>query len=199
MKTINSPLISLIFANIISIIVVILGNWNISEILFLYMLQGIIICSFIPSKIGASNKFTKEELKIAKIKLFLYFVYILSINVIITVLTYDLQFESNASVFFIMLTITIFIFNHMFSFFKYNLKFKLEKTLPPKYTFSKGYLRIVPLHLTLFLGIYLSNIPDGILIFLITKSVVDVLAHILEHRVKPSKTISRSKGFSAKS
>ncbi len=60
----NVPVISLLFANIITIVLAIVGNWDVAAVMFVYWAQSVIIGLFtVVSILGADSSFLAADLR----------------------------------------------------------------------------------------------------------------------------------------
>ena len=75
-------------------------------------------------------------------------------------------------------TALLFLGNHVFSYF-YNKPRDTGRQKIGTLMFYP-YARIIPMHLTLILGVFLDG---GLLLFLLLKTLADVIMHVVEHRV----------------
>ena len=80
---------------------------------------------------------------------------------------------------YILFAALIFFLNHCFSYI-YNKPRDTELQNISKLMFYP-YLRIIPMHLTIIIGVFTSG---GLLIFLILKMMADGIMHVFEHRGK---------------
>ncbi len=60
----NFPVISLIFANVVTIVLAIIGNWDVATVMFIYWAQSVIIGIFsVISILGADTESLRENLQ----------------------------------------------------------------------------------------------------------------------------------------
>ncbi len=77
--------------------------------------------------------------------------------------------------------IAIFFFNHAFSY-RYNLKKDLASLPNIGTLLFFPYARVIPMHLIIFIGLWAGRgSPVTLFFFLLLKSGVDILMHIIEH------------------
>ena len=84
------------------------------------------------------------------------------------------------SILFILLSIGLFFLNHLFSFIK-NFKHDTEKKQGFNGVLLLPFIRTLPMHLIILFGFILLD-NKGIVIFLVLKTIVDVIMHNWEHR-----------------
>ena len=78
--------------------------------------------------------------------------------------------------------ILAFLASHVFSF-RYNIQEDLKGRPNIGTMMFLPYARVVPMHLTIIFGIGFSSSPQALLLFLILKTIADVVMHVVEHRV----------------
>ncbi|MEI6887285.1 MAG: DUF6498-containing protein, partial [bacterium] len=92
---------------------------------------------------------------------------------------------------FILLGGLIFFLNHIYSYYKNKPKDNEKQNLGKIFLFP--FIRIIPMHLIIFLGAAFAQINYNIpllLVFLILKTIADLIMHIVEHNF-----IARSDGI----
>jgi hypothetical protein len=85
---------------------------------------------------------------------------------------------NSADLIYIIPTALLFLGNHIYSY-RYNRPRDIGKPNIGTLMFYP-YARIVPMHITLILGVFLGG---PLLLFLLLKTLADVIMHIVEHRV----------------
>lgn len=207
----NIPLVSLIAANIVTIILAILQNWDVATVMFIYWVQSIIIGLFtvislltavnvtvnagsdagIPSKplSAFQEKWGFPLFKCGLAGFFVvhygFFHYAYYFFIVESGLFGQVNF-SNPDLY---LACGLFFLNHLYSFYYYR-----EKPAPGTDTlcedFAKPYGRIIPMHLTIIFGGIVTLVLQafGILstlpvlvLFLILKTWADMDMHIKKH------------------
>lgn len=89
----------------------------------------------------------------------------------------DTELISSAGPWVVLVAAGAFFVNHLFSYL-YNRK-KESKKQKIGTVMTYPYLRIIPMHLMIVFGLYTSG---GLLIFLVLKTIADIVMHIIEHR-----------------
>lgn len=74
----------------------------------------------------------------------------------------------------------IFLTNHSFSFYK-NLKKDTEKKQNIGRVMLFPYARILPMHIIIVMGLLINPTTNSILLFLILKTIADLIMHQKEH------------------
>ncbi len=183
--------LSLLVTNIIVIIIALTKNWNALTLIWIYWFQSLIIGFFTFIKILRK----KEQLNKIPMALFFVFHYGFFHFVYFTFLSFADIFSSriNISIVSILITSGMFFVNHLFSFL-YN-KDK-DKNMKINDLMFSAYKRILPIHFIILLAgfisiplIFLDSLFNGIadnmiiFIFLVLKTIVDVIFHIKVHKV----------------
>jgi hypothetical protein len=188
--------LALLGSNLITIILALAQHWSLLTIMWIYWSQSVIIGVFSFIKILSLKDFSTEDfysngklvLPTTKTKVstafffafhygffhFVYMIFLLSFT-----LTDAISFGRLVSVGSIVFAACIFFVNHMFSYF-YNRKHDTKKQNIGSIMFFP-YARIIPMHLTIIFGMFLG--PASIVLFLILKTVADLIMHVVEHRM----------------
>lgn len=184
---------SLIGANLISIFLALLEGWSLQDLMIIYWAQSVIIGIFNAKRMLALKEFSTEGMsqnrkpvtatRKSKRSLagffamhyggfhFVYLVFILS----------DERNAFDGNLFFLVLCVLVFLFNHYYSFVEYRLQDAGRKPNIGNIMFFP-YVRIVPMHLTIILGGAIGETGTGtLLLFLVLKTVADVIMHRIEH------------------
>jgi hypothetical protein len=200
----------LILSNIFTIIVALLERWSLSEVIWIYWSQNIIIGFYNWKRIHCLKQFSTEGFTINnqpvsptkatqnKVAIFFalhYGFFHLVYLLFLLIESADISGLFNLSA---MMCIIVFAINHRFSFLH-----NLEKDLNRKPNIGKvmlfPYARIIPMHLTiLFGGFFVYHSAVMLVFFLSLKSLADLIMHLFEHREErkltgsPSSESSRS-------
>ncbi|MGI9204297.1 MAG: DUF6498-containing protein [Woeseiaceae bacterium] len=189
----RKSVVSLIGANMISIVLALKEGWNLQDLMIIYWAQSVIIGIFSAKRMLALSNFTtvgmwqngkpvpmtpKTKRSMAGFFAMHYggfhFVY----------LVFILSNERNAfdgNLFFLTLCVLVFLVNHYISFTEYREQDAIRTPNIGNIMFFP-YLRIVPMHLTIILGGAFTGAGTGMLLFfLILKTLADVLMHRIEH------------------
>ncbi len=175
-------------------------NWNLLQIMFIYWCQSVIIGIFTFFKILDLKKFTTKNVYInnrpvppsVSTKLSMGFFFLLHYGFfhfgyylfIATNPFFKTNSQSTFTGLTIILIITIFFINHLFSFF-YNREKNANKTQNIGTVMFFPYLRIIPMHMTILFGsIFIKQgLPQiSLILFLILKTLADVSMHLIEHK-----------------
>ena len=183
----------LIISNLITIVLAVYEKWDLSEIMWIYWGQSIIIGIFNYRRILDLKKFSTTgytsgglqpkptiETKKSTAKFFAlhyggfhfgYFVFMFK----------EKNELSNDSLIFIILCVVVFFFNHMYSYF-HNRERDMKRVPNIGTMMFFPYLRIIPMHLTIILGgIFGKTSAFGLIIFLVLKTFADLIMHMIEH------------------
>ncbi|MDO8628091.1 MAG: DUF6498-containing protein [Candidatus Diapherotrites archaeon] len=194
----DPTLVALVLSNIITLVTAIVFNWSLFVVLWIYWLQSIIIGFFNFVRILSLKDFSTEGFTIGKVtpgpsvavKIgtaiffavhfgFFHFIYAMFLG------GFSAFFGQMTLMdfFYILFTGVIFFANHLFSFI-YHKSENSEKNIG-KIMFAP-YSRIIPMHLTIIIGLPLSFLFGGkltIILFLGLKTIADAVMHINEHKL----------------
>jgi len=191
---------SLLLANGVTILLAVTQNWNVLALMWVYWSQSIVIGFLNFLRIRQLREFSTEGLiinghpveptqetknHIARFFLLHYGGFHLGYFIFLSVfsLTGILGNAAgngldSADSKYIVPTALLFLGNHVFSYF-YNRPSDTGRQKIGTLMFYP-YARIIPMHLTLILGVFLSG---GLLLFLLLKTLADLIMHVVEHRV----------------
>jgi hypothetical protein len=207
----NFPVISLIFANLVTIILAILGNWDLATMMFIYWAQSIIIGIFtVISLLGADTAALGADLQkpiderggSEKISPRFVWTYKCILAGFFTLhyglfhwgyYTFIVESGLFGTVNFadsnIWLSCALFFANHLYS----HITYRHERPKGSGYVneqFFTPYRRIIPMHLTIIFGsivifaLEVLGITSTILVlvfFLLLKTYSDISAHLIKH------------------
>jgi len=176
----------LILTNIFVIFLAIYEKWDLSTLLWIYWFQSIIIGLFTFIKILNLKNFTTENFYInhraveptKQTKNFTAFFFLIHYGAFhLGYLTFLLKETSFNFSFVILLGIVSFASNHLYSFIK-NFKQDTEKKQNIGKVMFFPYARIIPMHIIIVSGLFFQ---EGLIIFLVLKSIADLIMHQIEH------------------
>ncbi len=188
----------LFLSNCFVIVLAVVQQWYIGELLWVYWLQNIIIGFFNWRRISNLKEFSTKGFKIngkpalptkktkkstARFFLIHYSIFHLAYLVFLLFVTPALEqrFLLHGAI-----GLAIFLFNHTFSY-HYNKERDAAGCPDIGNMMFFPYLRIIPMHLIIFIGAYFGG--DSMItlfFFLMLKTAVDLLMHILGHRLMQS-------------
>jgi hypothetical protein len=182
------PLLSLLLANAITIALALLQDWPLGTVLAVYWFQSVTIGLFtIVRLLGVpdSGEGRQRYKGIALAGFFalhyglFHLVYLVFIAAFALTGTYGIPDPLG-----IALGCAVFFVNHLVSF----LWYRPREEASPEAIFSEPYSRIVPMHLTIIAGGFLTAMLPGatgtrlvLLLFLLLKTGADVVAHQRQH------------------
>jgi hypothetical protein len=208
----NYPVVSLVCANIVTIVLAILGNWDLATVMFIYWAQSIIIGIFsVVSILGADTAALQADLQrpideqggTQRVSLRFTWLYKCILAGFFT-LHYGLfhlgyffiivDSEIFGAVDFadpsIWLACSLFFANHLYSHITYQHEGPKDYRFVNENFFSP-YQRIIPMHLTIIFGsivivvLMAVGIPTTLpvlVLFLLLKTYSDISAHLIRHR-----------------
>jgi hypothetical protein len=188
----------LILANVITMIFAVAQKWNVTDVMWVYWSQSVIIGLFTYRRIMDLRYFTTKGMKVnnvpvepteaakretARFFLLHYGFFHLVYFVFLWVLSTHVSVFSAIGM---VACAVSFLMNHWFSYNK-NRESDMNRTLNLGTIFMTPYLRIIPMHLTIIIGGMLVIEGEmsvlALLLFLILKTFADVTMHIIEHRI----------------
>ena len=182
------PLLSLLLANAVTIALALLQDWPLGTVLAVYWFQSVTIGLFtfvrllgVPAGGDGRERFKGIALAgffAVHYGLF-HLVYLVFLVSFALTGTYGI-----ADPLGIALGCAVFFANHLVSF----LWYRPREEASPEAIFAEPYARIVPMHLTIIFGAFLTAMLPGatgtrlvLLLFLLLKTVADVAAHLKKH------------------
>ncbi len=183
----------LIISNLITIVLAVYERWDLSEIMWIYWGQGVIIGYFNRKRILDLKEFStsgfhindqpvKPTKKTQKTTATFFAIHYGFFHLVYSVFLFDQRhsFSSNTLI-FILLCVVIFFFNHRFSYF-HNRERDMNRVPNIGTIMFFPYLRIIPMHLTIIIG---SSFGKGsswaLILFLVLKTIADLIIHMIEH------------------
>lgn len=183
--------LSLLISNLVTIVLAVAQKWDISVLMWIYWCQSVIIGFSNFVRILSLQEFTtkgfrinrkpveptkRTQVKTAFFFLFHYgFFHLIYVIFLTTSSKLDIQDLTP-----VILCVAIFLVNHSFSFL-YNKKRDLARTPNIGKVMFFPYARIVPLHLTIIFGSMLGKGMGKLILFLILKTMADLIMHGVEH------------------
>ena len=205
----NSTLF-LISSNILMIFLAIFENWDLITIMFIFWCQSVIIGIFTFFKILDLKNFSTDgfyinnrpakptrSTKIGTAFFFLFHYGFFHFGYLMFIIANPFFNKNSTTVFTgftIILAVSIFFVNHLYSFIYNRQKSSNKKQNIGKIMFFP-YIRIIPMHLTIIFGSFflMKGIPQfSLILFLLLKTVADVSMNIIEHRDKISERLKIS-------
>lgn len=186
----DSSVISLLFSNILIIILATVQRWEISEILWVYWMQSVIIGFFNFLRILSLKNFSTKNFSInnrpapptSQTKIFTAFFFAFHYGFFHFIYAIFLfQFFSSGQPLdlnYLFLGGLIFFLNHLFSYW-HNKRIDEQKTQNIGNLMFAPYARIIPMHLIIVVGAFLGQ--SALLIFLLLKTAIDILTHTAKH------------------
>jgi len=191
---------SLLLANGVTVLLAVTQNWNVLVLMWVYWVQNIVIGFFNFLRIRQLKEFSTDGLTIngrpaeptqetknhiARFFLLhygifhlVYLIFLLVFSLTSVLGNADGNALSSADLKYIIPTASLFLGNHVFSYL-YNRPRDTGRQKIGTLMFYP-YARIVPMHLTLIPGVFLGG---GLLLFLLLKTLADVVMHVVEHRL----------------
>lgn len=172
--------ISLIFVNIITLILAIIQNWEITTIFYIYLFQTIVILFFLFIKFSITKRLCFSETWTFFVMLIIFIIFYCSFLFFI--------FGIPKLNFFIFLNAGLFFINHLFSFI-YNFKKDSKKKELAKVLIKKITCRLLVMHSAIVFSFFLVftfkksiGFILSIIVFFIIKIPADVYYHNKEHQ-----------------
>jgi hypothetical protein len=216
----NFPLISLIFANLVTMVLAVLGNWDLATVLFVYWMQSIIIGVFTVFALltagtateNYSNDGTNGEKgllpviqrignAVARLGMTGFFIVhygIFHYAYYTLIVEAGIFGQVNFSDPGIYISCGLFAINHFYSFIDH---WKEHIRGDGEDDFFEPYRRIIPMHLTIIIGSIvivalqengISSTMPVLVFFLALKMLSDISAHVAKHSRKNSPGVNPS-------
>jgi hypothetical protein len=207
----NFPLISLIFANLVTIVLAIIGNWDLATILFIYWAQSIIIGIFTVvsllgadtaalaadlgkpiQKWGGSGTVSARHAGFCKCCLAGFFCLHYGLfhwayfSFIVKSGLFGIVNFSDPNIWF---SCALFFANHFYSYLTYRQQ-EPKEAMYINEQFFRPYQRIIPMHLTIIFGSVvifalqvfgIQSTMPVLVLFLVLKTYSDITAHLAKH------------------
>lgn len=163
----NSSFVSLLISNLLVIILAVVQKWQVSEVLWVYWMQSVIIGLFQFLRI----------LCLKKSHAFFFLFHYGFFHFIYAIFLYNIFTRKPLDFTNLFIGGLIFFLNHTFSYF-----YNQQKTQNIKQLMFSPYIRIIPMHLIIIFGALLGQ--STLIIFLLLKTIVDLIMHTFKHRLK---------------
>lgn len=185
----NLSTVSLFISNLVIISLAVLQKWDVSEVLWVYWMQSVIIGLFQFFRILSLKKFSTEKFTInnqsvlpsPKTKTFtaIFFAFHYGFfHFIYAIFLFNFFTKQPLDFIYISIGGLIFFLNHTFSYFHNKLTDE-QKTQNIGQLMFTPYVRIVPMHLIIVFCAILGQ--STLLIFLILKTLTDLIMHNIKH------------------
>jgi len=197
-RRVDISTLALILANVVTIIFAVAQKWHVTDVMWVYWAQSVVIGCFTYRRIMDLRYFTTKGMKVNNAPVepteaskretahfflmhyglfhLVYFVFLLVLSTPVSVVS-AIGMAACALSFFM---------NHWFSY-KQNRESDMNRTLNLGTIFMTPYLRIIPMQLTIIIGGILMVSEEmsvfALLLFLLLKTLADVTMHIVEHRI----------------
>jgi hypothetical protein len=190
----------LLASNAVAILVAVLQNWDLLAIMWVYWFQSVVIGFFhflrmrklrgfstkgftinnrpVEPTQGTKNRTARFFLLHYGFFHFVYFMFLLAFSGTGMFSSGGENPLTSADLIYIIPVALVFLGNHLYSYF-YN---RPKDTGRPNIgtLMFYPYARIIPMHLTLVLGFFISS---PLLFFLLLKTLADAIMHVVEHRI----------------
>lgn len=183
--------LSLIVSNLVTIVFAVVQGWELSVLMWIYWSQSIIIGLSNFARILSLKEFSTEGFRIGnrpvrpteqtkrKTAFFFLIHYGFFHLIYFAFLLTDSKLAGRHLV-PVLFCVAIFLVNHSYSFL-YNLKRDLARKPNIGMVMFFPYARIVPLHLTIIFGSMLAKGTGRLILFLLLKTLADLIMHGVEH------------------
>lgn len=191
-KYLTDPsIISLLVSNLIIITLAVVQRWEVSTVLWVYWMQSIIIGFFQFLRILSLKKFSTENFKINSqpalptnnTKIFTAFFFLFHygfFHFIYAIFLFNFFTNQPLDFTYLFLGGLIFFLNHFFSY-RQNKIIDEHKIQNIGTLMFSPYARIVPMHLIIVFGAILGQ--SALLVFLLLKTLADLLMHTIKHKI----------------
>jgi len=169
----------LIIANVVIIIIALALHWNIRDVMWVYWAQSVIIGSITIFRILLMKHVFAAGFFLIHYGMFHlgYFFFLYYLN------DFNKLSTDTVPVAGIVVCSLIFLVNHIFSSW-HNWKRDMIRKPEPGRMMLIPYIRIIPMHMTIILGSEYATSTKTLALFLVLKTIIDVIMHLVEHRGK---------------
>jgi hypothetical protein len=169
---------SLIIVNVVMIIVAVAMGWSVIEVMWVYWAQSVIIGSIAIFRILLMKQVFAAGFFLVHYGMFhlVYFFFLYSAD----------ESQPGVPIIGIALCSFMFLMNHIFSSW-HNWKRDMKTKPEPGSMMLAPYARIIPMHLTLIFGSEYATSTATLVLFLVLKTIMDVIMHLVEHRGRRQK------------
>jgi hypothetical protein len=185
---------SLIIANLVTIALALIQRWDIALVMRIYWAQSVIIGFFNFLRILLLKHYTTADSDpdpartrsplIAKLTIALFFAFHYgAFHFAYFVFLKGMEVESPPSRILMAIPVAVFGINHMISFLT-NVERDAGRRRNLGKLFRYPYIRIVPMHVLIILGAAVDSRAGWLVIFLLLKTVADVVSHELDHTMR---------------
>ena len=188
----EQSLLSLILANLATIVLAVIEKWDLQQILWIYWAQSVIIGAFQFLRILKLHDFTTEGLKIndepvdptpatrAKVASFFALHYGF-FHLIYAAFLAVKGIPPRSALLPMAGMVALFFANHLFSY-RHNREQDMARSRNLGTMMFFPYARILPMHLTILFGWQLARGNLALILFLLLKTGADATMHAVEHR-----------------
>jgi hypothetical protein len=170
----------LVLANLVTIIVAVALHWSVVDVMWVYWTQSIIIGS-----IAIFRILLMKHIFAAAFFLVHYGMFHLGYFFFLCYAKADLYNPEppigEIPIVGIALCSLVFLVNHTFSSW-HNWKRGMSKKMDPGRMMLIPYIRIIPMHITIVFGSNYATSTKTLALFLVLKTIMDVIMHLVEHR-----------------
>jgi Na+/H+ antiporter NhaD/arsenite permease-like protein len=163
----------LILANVVTIIVAVAFKWNVIDVMWVYWAQSIII-----GLIACFRMLLLKQIFTAGFFLIHYGGFHLGYFFF---LYFPEEPQGGIPTVGIALCIMVFLVNHAFSYW-HNRKRDMNRKPNVGTLMFTPYVRIIPMHITIVFGSNYATSTKTLALFLVLKTIMDVIMHMIEHR-----------------
>lgn len=190
----NYSLITLLLSNVLIIILSLVQKWDVSEVLWVYWMQSIIIGFFQFLRILSLKKFStknfningKPALPTNNTKIFTAFFFVFHygfFHFLYAIFLFNFFTDKPLDFTYLFLGGFIFFLNHAFSFYQ-NKVIDEQKMQNIGTLMFSPYTRIIPMHLIIVFGAFLGQ--SALITFLVLKTLADLAMHTVKHKHQAS-------------
>jgi len=167
----------LILANVVIIIIALALHWNIRDVMWVYWAQSVIIGSITIFRILLMKHIFAAGFFLVHYGMFHlgYFFFLYYFN------DFNEQSTATVPVAGIVACSLIFLVNHIFSSW-HNWKRDMIRKPEPGRMMLIPYIRVIPMHITIVFGSNYATSTKTLALFLVLKTIMDVIMHLVEHR-----------------
>ncbi len=200
----DRSVVPLLLSNLLTVVWALFEGWRILDVMLVYWVQSVVIGYYNYHRIMDLKKFSTKNFEMndrqpaptpatkKSVARFFALHYGIFHAVYLGFILSKESGEISLSSFGIIACIVAFIFNHRYSY-QHNKERDSQRVPNIGTIMFFPYARIVPMHLTIGLAVSLgTNSVKALLVFLLLKTIADVIMHMIEHADARRKKSSRS-------
>lgn len=194
---------SLLAANLVTIALAVTQRWDLAVVMRIYWAQSVIIGFFNVLRILSLEHFATSSVDeregvdlppvLVKIGFALFFAaHYGGFHFAYFVFLSGMEMRPRPAPLLLAIPVVVFGVNHLLSFL-HNVDRDSRRRRDLGKLIRYPYVRVIPMHLTMLLAASIDSTPGWVVVFLLLKTVADVLAHELDHSLRSDRPFDSAK------